>query len=221
MIGVQAIGLAPMGTGALSLTSGTPPAVGDGVPPTFTGSLQYSSTSNSITIEWSGAISTDNVAIARREYRIGGTGAYTPATPAEEVSKTHTFPALAASTPYQIDVRCVDTNGNASEPLTIGVTTSTATGEALPGTNYIPGKLATHEGVLHSSLAVLEWSLFSQASPRHFSAPVAQGTHTMTAGSADLKIAVPAGTVPTGWYWLVLADTDGTTAVAARILVGP
>jgi len=193
----------------------------DGTPPTFTGTLTHTKTSSSITVDWSGAASGDNVAVARREYRIGGSGPYAPASSAEETSKRHTFPSLASSTPYKIEVRCVDTSENVSMPLTIVVTTSAAPAPGGDGSNYIRGKLATRAGVPHSSLAVLDWSLFSQSSVSNLGSPVDQGMHTMSAGSADFEIAVLAVEVPAGWYWLVMSDADGTTAVAVRVLVGP
>jgi hypothetical protein len=296
----------------------------DSIKPTIDGTLAYTKSASSITIDWSATTSSDNVGVARREYRIGGSGAYTPATSGEEASKSHAFTGLAASTLHQIDLRCVDTSGNVSDPLTISVQTDaavvtppTATAPGVPrnvvataginsisvaflaplsnggaavtgyavrlstgeqqtvaaspalftglslvartaqvaatnsvgpgsyssasntvtptvvppdpdpdpdpgdGFNYIRCTLATHDGVLHVSLAVLRWALFAQLSPAAFGAPVDQGTHTMPAGSAQLEIAVLAADVPAGWYMLVLADEDGTTAVACPILVGP
>jgi hypothetical protein len=109
-----------------------------------------------------------------------------------------------------------------SEPLGGDVAAASETppgGET--GTNYIRCTLATHDGVPQANLATLCWALFSQLSPAQFEAPVAKGKYTMTPGSADVKIAVPAATVPSGWYFLVLSDEDGTTALAAPILVGP
>jgi hypothetical protein len=201
--------------------SETPPAP-DSTKPSFDGSLSYTKTSASITVDWSATTSTDNVGVARREYRLGGAGAYTAATSAEETSKSHTFAGLQASTPYQVEVRCVDTSGNASDPLIIGVTTNPASGgEGAPGTNFIRGTLATRAGVLHVNLATLSWSLFAQLLPANFGAPAAKGTYTMPAGSAEMKIAVPAATVPAGWYMLALSDPDGTTTVLSRVLVGP
>ena len=198
-----------------------PPASSDTTPPTFAGELSYTATANSLTIDWSGTISADNVAVARREYRIGGVGAYTAATSAEESSKKHTFAGLDASTAYVIDVRCVDTGGNVSAPLTMGVMTAAASGGDTGGTtNYIRGTLATRAGIPQISLASISWSLFSRR-PGNMGAPVAEGKHTMTAGSAAVKIAVPAATVPSGWYFVVLSDQDGTTALAASIWVGP
>jgi chitodextrinase len=205
---------------SISVTTSTA-AQPDGTPPTFSGSLAHTKTSSSITVDWSGTTSADNVAVARREYRIGGSGLYAPASSAEEVSKRHTFPGLASSVPYKIEVRCVDTSENVSLPLSIVVTTSAAPAPGGNGSNYIRCTLATHDGVLHVSLAVLRWALFAQLSPAAFGAPVAQGTHTMPAGSAELVIAVPAAEVPAGWYMLILADDDGTTALACPILVGP
>jgi hypothetical protein len=194
----------------------------DGISPSFEGSLTYTKTSSSITVDWSATTSTDNVGVARREYRLGGAGAYTAATSSEEISQSHTFPGLQASTPYVIEVRCVDTSGNASEPLVIGVTTNPSSGgEGVPGTNFIRGTLATRAGVLHVNLATLSWSLFAQLLPANFGAPAAKGTYTMPAGSAEMKIAVSAASVPAGWYMLALSDPDGTTTVLSRVLVAP
>jgi len=193
----------------------------DGTPPSINGVLAHTKTPSTINLDWSGTVSSDNVAVARREYRIGGSGPYTPATSAEEVSKRHTFPGLEPNTPYKIELRCVDTSENVSMPLSIVVTTSATPPAGGNGSNYIRGKLATRAGVLHSSLAVLDWSLFSQSAVRELGSPVAQGAYTMAAGSAEFEIEVSPGDVPTGWYWFVLADTDGTTAVAARVLVAP
>jgi hypothetical protein len=199
-----------------------PPVSSDTTSPSFTGELSYTATVNSLTVDWSGAISMDNVDVARREYRIGGVGAFTAATSAEESSKKHTFPGLDASTPYVIDVRCVDTSGNVSAALTIGAMTAAASGGDTGGaTNYIRGTLATRAGVLHVNLASLSWSLFSQLLPANFGAPVAKGTHAMTAGSPALKIAVSSASVPAGWYMLAISDPDGTTTILSRVLVGP
>ena len=198
------------------------PSTPDGTRPAFDGSLSYTKTSASITVDWSATTSTDDVGVARREYRLGGAGAYTAATSAEETSKSHTFAGLQASTSYVIEVRCVDTSGNVSDPLIIGVTTNPASGgEGTPGTNFIRGTLATRAGILHANLATLSWSLFAQLLPGNFAAPVAKGAHAMTLGSADLKIAVSAATVPAGWYMLAISDQDGTTTVLSRVLVGP
>lgn len=125
MIGLGPIGAAPIGALANASAGGnggTPPS--DTSVPTFTGSLTYSVTNTSITIDWSGTTSADNVAVARHEYRIGGSGAYTPASAGEEVSKKHTFPGLPTGTAYQVDLRCVDTSENVSPPLTVTASTS-------------------------------------------------------------------------------------------------
>ena len=100
-------------------------------------------------------------------------------------------------------------------------TPETPPGGGETGTNYIRCTLATHEGVPHVNLGTLCWALFAQLSPAQFGSPIAKGKHTMAAGSAEVEIAVPAATVPAGWYFLVLSDEDGTTALAAPILVGP
>lgn len=192
----------------------------DTTAPTFQGSLAHTKTSSSITIDWSGTTSRDDVAVARREYRIGGSGAYTAASAGEEVSKKHTFAGLASSAVYQIEMRCVDTSGNVSQPLAIVVTTSAPSSGGQSGTNYLRGTLATRKGMPQVSLAAVNWSLFLRR-PGNMGAPVAEGTHTMTAGSAQFQIPVPAATVPSDWYFLVLSDGDGTTALAAPILVGP
>jgi hypothetical protein len=196
----------------------TPP-VSDGVAPTFTGSLAHTKTASSITIDWSGATSSDNVAVARREYRIGGSGPYSPASSAEEASKRHTFAVLSQSTPYKIEVRCVDTNENVSLPLTIVVTTSAAPAPGGDGFSHIRYDLVSKGDVPHLNLATLDWSLFAQLRVKDLSAPVAQGTHAMVTGSPALDIAVPKVTVPAGWYFLVLSDADGTTTVACPVLV--
>jgi hypothetical protein len=219
MLGFSAVSEAPVSFVTLSAGGAVP--LPDGLAPSINGVLAHTKTSSSVTVDWSGTTSSDNVAVARREYRIGGSGAYTAASAGEETSKKHTFAGLAPSTVYPIEVRCVDTSDNVSQPLTIVVTTSAAPPAGGNGTNYIRCTLATHDGVLHVSLAVLRWALFAQLSPAAFGAPVAQGTHTMPAGSAQLEIAVLAVEVPAGWYMLVLADEDGTTAVACPILVGP
>lgn len=198
---------------------GTP--LPDGVPPTFAGVLAHTKTSSTITVDWSGVISSDNVAVARCEYRLGGSGAYIAASSAEEASKQRTFAGLAPGTAYQIELRCVDTSNNVSQPLTIVVTTSAAPPVGGGGTNYIRGTLSTRAGVLHLNLASLSWSLFAQLLPGNFAAPVAKGTHAMTAGSAELKIGVSATAAPAGWYMLAVSDLDGTTTVLSRVLVGP
>lgn len=97
-------------------------APADTTRPTFTGALSATSTLDSITVDWSGTTSADNVAVARREYSING-GAYVSASAAEETAKSHVFSGLTSSTVYRIDVRCVDTSGNTSDPLTITITT--------------------------------------------------------------------------------------------------
>lgn len=89
------------------------------------------------------------------------------------------------------------------------------------GTNYIRCSLATHDGQPHLNLGTLCWALFTQLSPAQFDAPIAKGKHAMTPGSAEVEIAVSAAAVPAGWYFLVLSDEDGTTALASPILVGP
>lgn len=157
--------------------------------------------------------------MARREYRIGGSGAYTPASAGEEASKQHTFTGLAPSTVYQLEVRCVDTSNNVSQPLVAVVTTSAAAPAGGSGWNYIRYELVTNGHLPHLYLATVEWALFAQLSPRNFGTPIAQGSHAMDAGSALLEIAVPAATVPAGWYFLVLSDPDGTTTLACPVLV--
>jgi hypothetical protein len=87
------------------------------------------------------------------------------------------------------------------------------------GFNHIRYTLVTKGDVPHMYLATVDWSLFAQLSPKNFGAPVAQGTHAMTAGSPFLEIAVPAATVPAGWYFLVLSDADGTTTLACPVQV--
>lgn len=191
----------------------------DTVPPTFTGTLSASKTSSSITIDWSGTISSDNVAVARREYRIGGSGAYTPASVQEESSKQHTFIGLAASTVYPVEVRCVDTSSNVSQALAIGVMTNAASTPSGPGWNYIRLALVNRALVPYKNLSTVEWALFAQLSPKNYTAPVAQGVHQMPTGSALLEIAVAASVVPAGWYSLVISDPDGTTTVVSRVLV--
>lgn len=217
--------LAPAAIGGRAyLAPALPPAINvtpqpDGIAPTFSGALAYTKTPSSITVDWSGATSSDNVAVARREYRIGGSGPYAPASSAEETSKRHTFPGLASSTPYKIEVRCVDTNENVSMPLTVVVTTSAAPAPGGDGYNHIRHDLVSAGDVPHLNLATLDWSLFAQLRVKDLSAPIAQGTHTMTAGSPLLDIAVAAATVPAGWYFFVLSDADGTTTVACPVLV--
>ncbi|MBD8531494.1 MULTISPECIES: fibronectin type III domain-containing protein [unclassified Massilia] len=207
----------PLSVTVTTVAGGSQP---EGIPPVFAGSLAFTKTSTTITIDWSNTTSSDNVAVARREYRIGGSGAYAAASAGEESSEKHTFAGLTPSTVYQIEVRCVDTSGNVSQPLVVAVTTSAPASGGEPDTNYIRGTLATRKGVPQVSLAAVSWSLFMRR-PGNMGAPVAEGTHTMTTGSAQFQIAVPAATVPAGWYFLVLSDGDGTTALAAPILVGP
>ena len=105
--------------------AGIPTAAPDTTAPTFIGALTATVATSSITVDWSGATSADNVAVARREYRIGA-GTYTAASSAEEAAKAHTFTGLAAATEFVIDVRCVDTSGNASAPLSITFATLAA-----------------------------------------------------------------------------------------------
>ncbi len=97
----------------------------DSQAPTFTGTLGESHTYNLITVNWLTTTSSDNVAVARREYRING-GAYTAASNSNELTKSHAFAGLTPDTDYSIDVRCVDTSGNVSAPLSITVTTDAA-----------------------------------------------------------------------------------------------
>lgn len=192
--------------------------VADTTVPSFTGTLSYTATSSSITVSWSGTTSADNVAVARREYRIGGAGAYMAATAAEDAAKAHTFAGLDSNSTYQVDVRCVDTSGNVSAPLTIAA--KTAEPAAGGGTdNYIRIKLGTRKGELHLNLAVVHWSVFAQLLPSGFNAPVAKGTKVMTPGSPLLEIRVPAATVPVGWYMLALSDPDGLTTILSRVQV--
>ena len=207
--------LAPLLPPAAATTSPAP----DGIPPSLTGLLAHAKTSSSITVDWSGTTSSDNVAVARREYRIGGSGPYSPASSAEETSKRHTFPSLASGTPYKIEVRCVDTSENVSMPLTIVVTTSAAPAPGGDGYNHIRYDLVARGDVPHLNLDTLDWSLFAQLRVKDLGIPVAQGMHTMVSGSSRLDIAVPAATVPAGWYFFVLADADGTTAAASPVLV--
>lgn len=194
--------------------------VADTTKPTFTGDLTYTATSSSITVSWAGTTSADNIVVARREYRIGGSGAYTRAIAAEETAKAHTFENLDPSTAYQIDMRCVDTSENVSEPLTIGATTAAPTAGG-GTTNYVRCKLAARPGAPHRNLATIHWSLFRQLLPSAFGAPAAKGTRSMVQGSDLLEIPVPAATVPAGWYMLILTDPDGTTTLASPIQVGP
>jgi hypothetical protein len=108
-------------------------------------------------------------------------------------------------------------------PATINGRTYLAPDAASPsgdnGFNYIRYTLVTKGDVPHLNLATVDWSLFAELSPKDFSAPVAQGTHSMAAGSPLLEVAVPAATVPAGWYFLVLSDSDGTTTLACPVLV--
>lgn len=190
----------------------------DGTPPTFAGALAYTATSSSITVSWAGTTSADNVAVARREYRIGGAGSYTAATAAEETAKAHTFAGIDSNSTYQVDVRCVDTSGNVSASLTIAAKTDAPA--AGGGTdNYIRVKLGTRKGELHLNLAVVHWSVFAQLLPSGFNAPVAKGIKVMTPGSPLLEIRVPAATVPVGWYMLALSDPDGLTTILSRVQV--
>jgi chitodextrinase len=191
----------------------------DTIPPNFTGTLSVAKTSSSITVDWSGTTSSDNTAVARREYRIGGSGTYTPASSQEESGKQHTFTGLAPSTVYQVEVRCVDTSGNASQALAIGVATSAAPAPGGDGWSHIRLPLVSRGLVPHKNLGIVEWALFAQLSPKDFRAPVAQGVHQMPAGSPLLDIAVPADAVPAGWYSFVMSDPDGTTTAATRVLV--
>ncbi len=189
----------------------------DLVAPTFTGVLEFIKNSGSITVDWSGAVASDNVAIARREYRIGGTGAYTAASVSEELSATHTFAGLLASTTYQIDVRAVDTSGNVSSALTGLVATISPESEG--GLNYIRYSLVTHDREQHVDLVNLRYALFSQLSPSSFTAPVAKGTIPSLSGPAELNIPISAAVAPAGWYMLILSDADNTTTVAVPVLV--
>lgn len=207
--------------GRAYLAPGAPPAVlptADTVLPTFTGTLAYTATSSSITVSWTGTTSADNVAVARREYRIGGTGPYTAATAAEEAAKSHTLTGLDSNSTYQVDVRCVDTSGNVSSPLTIAAKTD-APAAGGGGDNYVRVQLGTRENGLHLNLATVHWALMSQLLPSVFGAPVAKGIKSMTAGSALLEIRVAAAAVPVGWYMLALSDPDGTTTVMSRVQV--
>lgn len=217
MLGFSAISEAPVSYVAPTAGGGTPAP--DGVPPTFDGTLSYSKTSSSITVDWSATTSSDNVAVARREYRIGGSGPYTPASTAEETSKRHTFSGLAAATTYPVEVRCVDTSNNVSVALSISVTTSAAPAPGGNGVNYIRLSLVSRKLVPYQNLSTVEWSLFAQLSPANFGAPVAQGTHQMPAGSSQLEIAVNANAVPAGWYSFIMSDPDGTTTAVTRVLV--
>jgi hypothetical protein len=214
MIGYDPIGYSPIGDSPGTAGGGA----GDSTVPTFTGSISESHTSDSVTVNWSNSISADNVAVARREYRIGGVGAYTAATSGEEASETHTFAGLSASTTYQIDVRCVDTSGNVSTPLSIGVTTSAASGGG-GEFNHVLYTLVTHDRAQHVDLVNLKYALFAQLSPALFTAPVAKGTIASIVGPALLDIPVLASAVPVGWYMLVLSDADNTTTVAVPVLV--
>ena len=214
MLGYDPIGYAPIGYSSAVVGGGA----GDSTVPTFTGSISESHTSDSITVNWSSTISTDNVAVARREYRIGGVGGYTSATSGEEVSKAHTFAGLSASTTYQIDVRCVDTSGNVSTPLSIGVTTSASSGGG-GEFNHVRYTLVTHDLEQHVNLVNLKYALFAQLSPALFTAPVAKGTIASIVGPAVLDIPVLASVVPVGWYMLVLSDSDNTTTVVVPVLV--
>lgn len=194
-----------------------PLAAADTTAPTFQGELAASVTANSITVSWAGTTSADNVAVVRREYRIGGAGQYVAATTAEEGSKSHTFTNLAASTAYEIDVRCVDTSGNVSAALRIVPTTSAA---PVVEFNYVRCILASRDGVPHLNLANVDWALFRSLSPASFVAPMAQGRHSMISGSAAFEVAVPAAVVPSGEYMLVLAESNGTMTLASPISVG-
>lgn len=188
----------------------------DATAPTFVGVLAEQHTVSTITIDWSSVVSADNVAVARREYRIGGAGAYTAASSLEEVSKTHTFTGLAHSTAYPIHVRCVDTSGNFSLPLALTVSTSVPDAG---GVNHIRYRLTDHKGAPRADLVNLAWALFAQLSPHLFSAPIAKGTIASLPGVADLDIQLDATLVPAGWYMLVMADVGNGATVATPVLV--
>lgn len=108
-----------------------------------------------------------------------------------------------------------------SEPIGSAGTVAAAPGDGGSGSgdNYIRCTLATHAGQLQLNLATLDWALFAQLSPAAFAAPVAKGTHRMTAGSAELVIAVAAASIPKGWYMLALSDGDRTTTVLCPVQV--
>lgn len=196
---------------AFSITLGATGS--DTTVPTFTGTISHSETSSAITIDWSGATSADNVAVARREYRIGGSGAYTAATSGEEISKNHTFAGLAAGTAYPIDVRCVDTSGNVS--VALRVTPTTVSGAM----NTITYTLVTRGNVPQANLSGLNWALFAQLNPALFQAPVARGALAVTDVSAVLLIPVSAAAAPVGSYMLALADSAGVTTMLFPVAV--
>jgi len=215
-----AVGTPVFDNGATALpmhVQAEPLAAADTTVPTFQGELAASVTADSITVSWAGTTSADNVAVVRREYRIGGTGQYVAATAAEEGSKSHTFTNLAAGTAYQIDVRCVDSSGNVSAAIRIVPTTSAA---PVVQVNYVRCILASRDGTPHLNLANVDWALFRSLSPASFGAPLAQGRHSMGSGNAAFEVTVPAATVPSGEYMLVLAESNGTMTLASPISVG-
>lgn len=195
-----------------SITLGAAPPA-DGVVPTITGTVTHSETGTTIAIDWSGTTSADNVAVARREYRIGGSGVYTAATSAEEISKSHVFAGLAAGTAYPIDLRCVDTSGNPSAALRVTATTLSG------AMNTITCTLVTRGSVPQANLSGLNWALFAQLNPAQFLAPVAKGALVVTDGSAILSIPVAAAAAPVGSYMLALADSAGVTTLLVPVAV--
>lgn len=88
-----------------------------------------------------------------------------------------------------------------------------------PATNSIIYTLSTWDGVPRPNLSGLEWALFKQLKASLFGAPAAKGTLESTNGAAELKIDVPANTVPVGQYFLVLTNDKGDTTLASIVSV--
>ncbi len=100
----------------------TVPAVLETTPPTLTGNLTAIATWTTITFSWLLTQATDDSGFFTYQYRIDG-GEYQTASLIEQVARAKKVRNLKSGAEHQIDVRVVDPSGNASEPLTIQVST--------------------------------------------------------------------------------------------------
>ncbi len=103
------------GSNATSLSHFQFESVGDSTPPTLTGSITVTGTTDT-TISISHPAGSDNVAVTSYEYSTNGGTSYTDSA---STATTRTFTGLTAGTSYALRVRAKDAAGNVSSALSL------------------------------------------------------------------------------------------------------
>lgn len=187
--------------------------------PTQIGSLAHTETPMTITLDWSGVTAFDDVGVTGHEYRIGGTGPYTSATPTEEVLKLHVFTGLTPGTTYQLDERVTDAAQNKSIPLTVTVTTP----ELIVPATSVTIELGNRVGAIWSNYTNLDWSFFDQTQPHSLLAPTAKGSGASTDSSGVLTLSIVGTALAVGAIgWLIVSNSNGDPTQSNQIaFTGP